>query len=440
MLDTLGGLESQSNYQAVSRLGFLGKYQLGEAILFDLGYYTNDPSYYGASFTPDYNDWIGTWTGKDGVSSRQEFLANENNTQETAIRGAFGKNIGYLVNFLAARGRTIESYIGTTKPSLNGATITLSGILAGAHLRGAGNMANFLLDGTPSPDEDGTPIEFYIQVFGGFQIKYTRDQNGNYIVSDSGGTTPPPTDPNGTFTTAQDLGTIPIFVSNADINSNPTTPDRVTGDIGSTYNYGVDKDDFYKITLSSANYLAASISELSGNAGIAIYNSDRTLLSYDNKPGSEADTVRQYLNTGTYYVHVYQNTPVATNYKLSVIAHKSSESGFANNTDLGTFNGDQITRGGAIGVVNENDFFRFKVNSSFTGSSLSVKLLNLTSDADILVYDSAFGLLGKSLNDGTVSENVTLNRSSGLKAGDTYYVQVNPFGSGTPTYNVQVSV
>ncbi|NJR61972.1 MAG: cadherin-like domain-containing protein, partial [Cyanobacteria bacterium CRU_2_1] len=297
-------------------------------------------------------------------------------------------------------------------------------------------------------------------------ITYTH--NGNtatsdsfaYTVKDAAGATsnvasvavaitatpsPTPTDPNGTFDTAFDLGTVPVFVSNANVYGDQTSPFTYTGDIGNTYNYGLDKDDYYKVTLSTSNYLAISISELSANAGIALYDTAGTLLYFANYDGADADIIGQFLNAGTYYARIYQNTPAATNYKLSMIAHSGLETGLAFNYDIGLLsNGDILTSGSGFGrsiidSEDENDFYRFKVSPLFTGNSISVKLVDQSADADILVYDSAFELLGRSTNIGTADENVTLNASNGLKAGDTYYIQVNPFLDATPTYTVQVS-
>jgi hypothetical protein len=50
-------------------------------------------------------------------------------------------------------------------------TITLSGILAGAHLRGPYGVANLLLKNQVSHDEFGTSILRYIKEYGGYNVK-----------------------------------------------------------------------------------------------------------------------------------------------------------------------------------------------------------------------------------------------------------------------------
>ena len=55
-LNALGQRESSGNYQAVNSVGYLGKYQVGEAALIDAGYYTDGD-------TDPYNNlWNGAWT------------------------------------------------------------------------------------------------------------------------------------------------------------------------------------------------------------------------------------------------------------------------------------------------------------------------------------------------------------------------------------------
>ena len=75
-LQALGNKESSGNYGAINQLNYLGKYQMGEKALIDAGYYTADGT--------KKNDWSGTWTGKDGVNSWQDFI-NSPQAQENAI-------------------------------------------------------------------------------------------------------------------------------------------------------------------------------------------------------------------------------------------------------------------------------------------------------------------------------------------------------------------
>jgi hypothetical protein len=64
---------------------------MGEQALQDAGYYKGDSS-------PTKNNWKGTWTGKDGVNSREDFLNNPQ-AQENAIRAYVDKQRGYIEHY-----------------------------------------------------------------------------------------------------------------------------------------------------------------------------------------------------------------------------------------------------------------------------------------------------------------------------------------------------
>jgi len=144
-------------YRSTNTFGFVG-YQFGEALLIDLGYYDDD-FYYGNGAAS--NTWDGTWTGKNGVDSLEEFMIEA--AQEVAIREAFGYNLTIIQDMLSTYGESLEDYLGQTiSYSDNGVSgtveLTLTGILAGAHLRGAPAVVELLRSGSISIDEYGTSI------------------------------------------------------------------------------------------------------------------------------------------------------------------------------------------------------------------------------------------------------------------------------------------
>ena len=153
-LRALGYRESGGRYYIENSYGYLGKYQMGESALKDAGYYKGDPT--------RRNDWIGEWTGKDGVWSKEDFLRNPR-AQENAIREYHRKTWKYL------KALGLDRYVGKT---VGGIYITESGLLGGAHLLGAGNVKKFLKsNGRIIPkDGYGTPITEYISKFSGYDI------------------------------------------------------------------------------------------------------------------------------------------------------------------------------------------------------------------------------------------------------------------------------
>lgn len=147
-------------YTSVNSLGFVG-YQFGEPLLIDLGYYLDNTG----------NLWTGRFTGKNGVDS---FATLKTDIQEAIILDAFGYNLGVIERGLEAKGSSLDSLIGSqrTYVDTNGQTVsvtlTLTGILAAAHLRGAWGTLDLLNNGSASADEYGTSILKYIQQFGGY--------------------------------------------------------------------------------------------------------------------------------------------------------------------------------------------------------------------------------------------------------------------------------
>ncbi|MFV1464547.1 MULTISPECIES: calcium-binding protein [unclassified Phaeobacter] len=188
-------------YHSTNSLGFVG-YQFGEALLIDLGYYQDDVYYLGGDII---NRWDGTWTGKNGVNSLDDFKSHA--AQDTAINEAFGYNFEMLSYYLGRQGRSISDFVGETVTyrDVNGAmvdvTLSLTGLMAAAHLRGASGLATLLLSDTASTDEYGTSILKYVKDFGGYDsptadalIAFWQDRKaGGTAPLDMGG--PQPSEP-----------------------------------------------------------------------------------------------------------------------------------------------------------------------------------------------------------------------------------------------------
>lgn len=179
--DSLGFNESSGNYMITNQLDFLGKYQIGEGIIHDIGYYDAQSGYYPSNGATK-NQWNGTW--KNGINSREDFL-NSPEKQELAIRQELGLNWFRINYFLTADSKPnsnisvtdtnyslIKGYLGRPLPQNFRIKTTISGLLAGAHLVGPETIAHFL-DGThiTTPvnqngipiDEMGTPVTDYMQ-------------------------------------------------------------------------------------------------------------------------------------------------------------------------------------------------------------------------------------------------------------------------------------
>ena len=131
-LQDIGFRESTNNYKAVNQFGYLGKYQFGRKTLNAIGF-------------------------KD-VTNR-EFLANPS-IQEEAMLVLLKRNKRTLR-------REIKKYVGQT---VNDVYITESGLLAAAHLAGAGNVRRFFRKGYEFRDGNGTKMTSYMIKFANYNL------------------------------------------------------------------------------------------------------------------------------------------------------------------------------------------------------------------------------------------------------------------------------
>ena len=131
-LEDLGFRESSGNYKAVNQFGYLGKYQFGRKTL--------------------------NAVNMKHISNRQ-FLSSPE-LQEEAMQRLM------LANYKTLK-RYIKKYNGTT---VHGVLITKSGVLAAAHLGGAGNVKKWFRRGIVFKDANGTKITSYMKKFGGYNL------------------------------------------------------------------------------------------------------------------------------------------------------------------------------------------------------------------------------------------------------------------------------
>ncbi len=130
--EALAFKESQGKYSAVNTLGYLGKYQFGETTL-----------------------------ERFRIYNTHQFLKNPE-LQERAFVALCKVNKWILR-------KDIRRSVGKI---INGIEITESGILAAAHLSGAGNVKKYLRSGGNYNFSDayGATIELYMKKFAGYDV------------------------------------------------------------------------------------------------------------------------------------------------------------------------------------------------------------------------------------------------------------------------------
>lgn len=136
--DALGFKESSNNYKAVNQLNYLGKYQMGAAMLTDLGYVKK-----GTKNRDLGND--SSWTGKSGITSKTAWL-NSPSVQESAIDAELSMNEKRLNKLGIIDSTTTEQEI--------------CGYLATSHLLGTGG-ARDMKNGKVKSDANGVTGNAY---------------------------------------------------------------------------------------------------------------------------------------------------------------------------------------------------------------------------------------------------------------------------------------
>jgi hypothetical protein len=132
--EALGFKESRGNYHIVNDYGYMGKYQFSRATLRMMG-----------------------------LKNTENFLYNTRQ-QEAAFLAYTSLNKWVLR-------KDIKRSVGKT---IGGVKVTESGILAAAHLAGAGNVQKFLRSGGEQRFEDanGTSIRYYLKMFSGYDTSH----------------------------------------------------------------------------------------------------------------------------------------------------------------------------------------------------------------------------------------------------------------------------
>lgn len=132
--EALAWKESQGKYTLINSLGYMGKYQFGIAALRAIG-----------------------------IHDSSEFLRNPR-LQEKAFKALLAKNKWELR-------KEIEKYDGKV---VNGVAVTESGILAAAHLGGAGSVKKFFKNNGKRAIKDnyGTSLQSYMKRFGGYDTSF----------------------------------------------------------------------------------------------------------------------------------------------------------------------------------------------------------------------------------------------------------------------------
>lgn len=146
LMAALAWKESAWKYEIENQIGYLGRYQFGAPALVECGYIKRD--YYQATPSNGVCKNDAAWTGKDGCTSKSAWFSCKSG-QESAMYALLNKNY------------TTLSRIGGVKPDDD--LCTVAGMLAVAHLLGAGGAKNWRMSASGS-DANGTTGEMYFNI------------------------------------------------------------------------------------------------------------------------------------------------------------------------------------------------------------------------------------------------------------------------------------
>lgn len=227
----LGYYESRNTYNIKNSYGYLGYWQLGHLALQDVGFMVDSKTY--SELAASY-----------GVYSDDDFL-NTPAAQDYCVQAIHKKIWGYI------RYYGDEKYLGETMWNIK---VTVSGLVAAAHLVGAGALHEMLKTGVVATDANGSTATFYLKELGGYNISKSI---GTTITDPVTPTTPsqPSTNESSIHFYENYSGT--NYLLGTDFSSSVNTSVLKARDTG-VYSLSIDKTNTYenenslKITATSA--------------------------------------------------------------------------------------------------------------------------------------------------------------------------------------------
>ncbi|GAB4194212.1 MAG: hypothetical protein Fur006_39780 [Coleofasciculaceae cyanobacterium] len=210
------------------------------------------------------------------------------------------------------------------------------------------------------------------------------------------------TDPNGSIATADPVGTL-------------TTSIARSGHIGGNESYGKDTRDYWKFSVNNDFEVNLSLTGLSANAGLALYNSAGKLLTWSNKGSDNSESISHWLGKGDYYALVYSEGDWggSTSYNLGFQAGTTLSSLI---TDYTVYQAVSSRIGD--GYIDRNDMIAI-LRSTKDGSVTNEEINDLR---DILNDSKDFGIADyvQNLANKVVNGNVANQKYKGAALGNLF--------------------
>ncbi|NJN57959.1 MAG: hypothetical protein HC879_10905 [Leptolyngbyaceae cyanobacterium SL_5_9] len=211
-----------------------------------------------------------------------------------------------------------------------------------------------------------------------------------------------------------------------------------------------DRNDYYRVDITTRKSFSARVFGLTGNADLALYGSRGGIIRPTSRqPLTREENINRTLDPGTYYLRVF--TPEATTttrYALTLSAFDDR----AGNTQtraraLGNITEvvNRVDYADFVGVSDPNDYYSFALSDRRT---VNVSIRGLRGDADLYLRDSAGTILQQSVTAGNASEVIARALNGPLTNGNpvndpsrpvTYFLQVVPKTGVSTGYTLGIS-
>lgn len=193
----------------------------------------------------------------------------------------------------------------------------------------------------------------------------------------------------------------------------------------------IDAIDYYRFDISEKSTVDLSLTGMSNNANIQLFNDKQDRLASSSQTGNADDRIAINLNPGSYFLEVERYSGVVgTPYNLQVSATSRAEDLVGNNLDtakdigaLTTFNQTEW-----VGSFDVSDYYKFSLAED---STVNLNLTGMNGNGQLYLYDNEGEQITYSVNEGNADEVLNLNLNPG-----TYYAGVLNSGNYSTATNV----
>jgi ELWxxDGT repeat protein len=211
-----------------------------------------------------------------------------------------------------------------------------------------------------------------------------------------------------------------------------------------------DRNDYYRVDITTRKSFSARVFGLTGNADLALYGSRGGIIRPTSRqPLTREENINRTLDPGTYYLRVF--TPEATTTTRYALTLSAFDDRAGNTQTRARALGDitevvnRVDYADFVGVSDPNDYYSFALSDRKT---VNVSIRGLRGDADLYLRDSAGTILQQSVTAGNASEVIARALNGPLTNGNpvndpsrpvTYFLQVVPKTGVSTGYTLGIS-